>query len=416
MWENGQISMQGQSSKARKSPTYSRSLPSHCLPSHSAKIQERDSGNGTTSRMGKFGDLDSGLSEIPMSVPSGEMDLSPDEDMVPWLNYTVDDYFQHEYNSDLLRELSTDTINEIPASENFSLMNKKHNGDQEFRDSYRNPVRDVSSSEHGMISSGFSAGEVETIRTKASSRQMYPPSLQQCQASFASVRSRVSDITENNTINTTQHAPIRETTQIPSTSSGLSSLKTQKQNPTMPSTSSASTVMNFSHFARPAAIVRANLQSIGKMSGLSLARSESMVNKNKDTAETSSNPPESALVSSRSEFPRESNMHCQQDMESSKADLKPVELKSLEQNAAALKQFDPACKKDASKNDQTSNQLVGESGHKGSVAVEKHTEQVVASSSVCSGNGIERGSDNSNQNLKRKSIDTEDSECHSEVS
>ncbi|KAF7805014.1 transcription factor PIF3-like [Senna tora] len=408
VWENGQISMQGQPSRAKKSPTCKS------LPSHSARIRDKDMGNGTNTRVGKFGDLDSGLNEIPMSVPSGEVDLSPDEDMVPWLNYSIDDYLQHEYNSDLLHELSRDTVNQIPASENFSLMDKRHNCNQELRDCHRNPVRDFSTTEQGIISREFSVGEVETTRTKTGPNELYPPSLQQCQTSFASVRSRVSVITDNNTSNATQHVSCGETTQIPSTSSGFANLKMQKHDPITPSTSSTSTIMNFSHFARPAAIMRANLQSIGKMSGLSLARSESIVNKNKDAAATSNNPLESTLVGSRSELPRDTNMHCQQEMESSKADLKPVELKSLEQNAAASKQFDIACKKDALKDDQTSNIVLGESGTKGHTAVEKGIEQVVASSSVCSGNGVERVSDSSNQNLKRKSIDTEDSECHSE--
>lgn len=403
--------MLGQSSRARKSPTCKS------LPSHGAKIRDKDVGNGTKTRMGEFGDLDSGLNEFPMSVPSGEVNLSPDEDMVPWLNYTIDDYLQHEYNSDILHGLSGDSVNEIPASDNFSLMDKRHNCNQEFRDSYKNPVRDVSSSEPGIISKGFSAGKVQTTRTKATTSQLYSPSSQQCQTSLAPVRSRVSDITENNTSNATHHDPYGETTQIPSTSSGFSSLKMQKHDPTKPSTSSTSTIMNFSHFARPAAIMRANLQSIGKMSGLSLARSEIMVNKNKDTAVTSCNPPESTLIGSKGELPRESNMHCQQQhMESSKADMKPLEPKCLEQNLAATKQSDPACKKDSFNNDQTSNQVFGESGSKGYTAVERSTEQVVASTSVCSGNGVERASDNSNQNLKRKSQDTEDSECHSEVS
>lgn len=413
VWENGQISTQGQSSRARKSPTC-RSLPSQCLPSHSPKgSRDKDLGGyGTNTRMGKFGDFDSGLNEIPMSVPSHEMHLSQDEDMMPWLDYTMDGSLQHEYSSDFLHELSGVTENDLPPSNNFALMDKRTNGNQVFRDSHKNSANYVAGSEHGIVSKGSSAGEVETARPKANTNQLYPPSSHQCHTSFVSVRSKASDITQNNTNNATQHAPRGEITQIPSSSSDFASLQMQKQDPIMPS--NGSTIMNFSHFARPAAIMRANLQNVGLKSDLSSARPDSMGNKNKGAATTSSNPPESKRVDSRGECSKEPTKHCQQVVEQSKTDLKLLEPKSLEQNAVASEHLDLACKESAIKNDQTSNQVLGESGSKGQTAAEKSMEPAVASSSVCSGNGAERGSDEPNQNLKRKSRDTEDSECHSE--
>jgi len=86
VWENGQISSQGQSSRVRRSPSC-KSLPSHCLPSHSPKARDKDVGYGSYTRLGKFGDLDSGLNEIPMSMPSNEVDFCQDEDVLPWLDY-----------------------------------------------------------------------------------------------------------------------------------------------------------------------------------------------------------------------------------------------------------------------------------------------------------------------------------------
>nr|KYP57587.1 Transcription factor PIF3 [Cajanus cajan] len=279
IWENGQISSQGQSSRVRRSPSC-KSLPSHCLPSHSPKSRDRDVGYGANTRMGKFGDLDSGLDGIQMSVPSREVDFCQDEDVLPWLDYTtMDGSLQHEYGSDFL-----------PASNSFTQLDKKSNGNMG-------------------------------------------------QTSFVPSRSRALDITENNNAsNANQDASYGEITHILSSSSDFSSLKVQKQDPPMPSNGSSSTIMNFSHFARPAAIVRANLQNIG-------LKSES-----------------------------------------------------------------------ATKIDQTPNQVLGDSGAKGQTAAEKSMEPTVASSSVCSGNGADadRGSDEPNQNLKRKRKDTEDSECHSE--
>ena len=65
--------------------------------------------------MGKFGDLDSGLNEIPMSMPSNEVDFCQDEDVLPWLDYpSIDGSLQQEYGSDFL-----------PTSNSFTLLDKK---------------------------------------------------------------------------------------------------------------------------------------------------------------------------------------------------------------------------------------------------------------------------------------------------
>ncbi|RDX60539.1 Transcription factor PIF3, partial [Mucuna pruriens] len=399
VWENGQISSQGQSSRVRRSPPC-RSLPSHCLPSHSPKGRDKDVGYGANTRMGKFGDLDPGLNEIPMSVPSSEVDFCQDEDVLPWSDYTtMDGSLQHEYGSDFL-----------PASNSFTLLDKKSNGNMAFRDSHK------TCEEQGNVFKGSSAEQVETARPKASTSQLYPPSLHQCETSFVCARSRTSDITENNnTSNANQDAPYGEITHILSSSTDFSSVKVAKQDPPMPSNGSSSTVMNFSHFARPAAIVRANLQNISFKSGLSSARSDSMEIKNKGAAATSSNPPESILVDSSGESSKEPIMHCQQQVEEqSKVDLNSLQPKSVEQNAVPPKQSEPACKERGTKIDQTPNKVLGDSGAKGQIAAEKCIEPVVASSSVCSGNDADRGSDEPIKILKRKRKNIEDSECHSE--
>ncbi|KAJ1393310.1 Myc-type, basic helix-loop-helix [Sesbania bispinosa] len=278
--------------------------------------------------------------------------------------------------------------------------------DQSSVDTQKHSSHHVLSSEHGILSKGCStvAGEVETPGPKASTSHLYPPSiLHQCQTSFASVRPKESDIAENNTSNATQHAPCGEITQILSASSG----KMERRDPIM--SSNSSTIMNFSHFAKPAAVVKANLQNMALTSGLSSPRSESVGIKNKGAAATRINAPESTKVDLSGECPKKSAIHSQQVMEPSKVDLKPLEPKSLEQDAAVA-----ACKEDVSKIDQTSNKVIGESGRKGLEAVERSMEPAVVSSSVCSANGAGRGSDDPDQSLKRKSHDTEDSEWHSE--
>ncbi|OIV91066.1 hypothetical protein TanjilG_17026 [Lupinus angustifolius] len=411
--ENGQISSQG---KYRKSPTSCRSLPSQCLPSHSPKGGDKDErGYAMNTRLGKFRDFDSGLNEIAMSVPSNEVNLSQDGDMMPWLDYTMDGSLQHYYSSDFLNELSGVTENDLPQPNNCALMDRRRNGtNQEFKDSHKNSARNVSGLEQGDVSKGSSAREVDTCGPKVSTSQLYPPSSHQCQTPFASVRSKVSDITENNTSSATEHAPRGETTQIASSSSDFYSLMMQKQDPIIPLPTNGSTVMNFSHFARPAAIMRTNLHNVGLKSDLSSGRPDSRGNKNKGTARTSSKPPESIKVDSSGHCSKEPIMHCQQVMEQSKVDLKRLEPKSLEQNAVASKQLDPACKENSIKIDKTSNQIIAKSGSKEQIAIEKSMEPAVASSSICSGNDTGIVSDEPKQNLKRKSRDTEGSESHSE--
>ncbi|KAL2325663.1 hypothetical protein Fmac_024721 [Flemingia macrophylla] len=398
IWENGQISSQGQSSRVRRSPSC-KSLPSHCLPSHSPKGRDRDEGYGANTRMGKFGDFDSGLDGIQTSVPSREVDFVQDEDVLPWLDYTtLDGSLQHEYGSDLL-----------PASNSFTQLDKKSNDNMVFRDSQK------TSEEQRNVFKGSSDEQAETASPKASTSQLYSPSLHQGQTSFVSSRSRATDITENNNAsNANQDASYGEITHILSSSSDFTSLKVQKQDPPMPSIDSSSTIMNFSHFARPAAIVRANLQNIGLKSGLSSARSDCMEIKNKGAAATSSNPPESILVDSSGGCSKEMAMNIQQVVEKSKADMNSFQPKSVEQDAVPSKRLESVCKESATKIDQTHNQVMGDSGAKGQTTAEKSMEPAVASSSVCSGNGADRGSDEPNQNVKRKRKDTEDSECHSE--
>ncbi|XP_057721531.1 transcription factor PIF3-like [Arachis stenosperma] len=420
VWENGQISMQGQSSsRGRKSPTC-KSLTSHCPKG----LQHRDVvgyGNGNNNvnmmRMGKFGDSESGLNEIRMPAPSAE-----DEDVIHWLNYGMDESLPHDYGSDFIHELSGVTMHEILPLNNLSLLDKRSNSNQVLRDSHKNYARHAFGSEQGILNKDFSVmakGEIEIPRPKPSTSQFCQPSSYQCQGSFASVRSKASEITENNGSNPTHQVPCGELAQIfPSASSGFSGLKLDKQDQVM--CSSSSTIMNFSHFARPAAIVKANLQNIG----LSSSRSDGIENKNKDASATASNPPELTKAGFSGEHPKQSAVHelkivepskaDLKQLEPSKADLKQLEPKSLEVNATVLRQSDPPRKEDVSKIYQSSNLLLCESTNKGEEAVVKNMEPAVASSSVCSGNGAERISGNPNQSLKRKRQETEDSECHSE--
>ncbi|RDX86906.1 Transcription factor PIF3, partial [Mucuna pruriens] len=294
VWEKDQISVPGQSSRARKSPNCT-SLPPHTPRGEVGYANN----NATITKMGKYyGNLSGELNENKRLVPSGDVNLSEEEeDMVmPWLNYGMDESLQHGYSSDFFHELSGVTMNEPSPSNNFSLLDRRNNSNKVFRDTHKH-------------------------------------------SSFASFRSKVVDIAENN------------------------GTMMERQGPVM--CSNSSTMMNFSHFAKPVAMVKANLQNIGLTS-----RSESVGIKNRGAAATVTNPVESTKC-------------------------------------------ETFCKQ-VSKIGQTSNLVVGESGNKGQEAVDKSVEPAVVSSSVCSGNGAERASDDPNQDLKRKSRDIQEFECQSE--
>ncbi|XP_020212751.1 transcription factor PIF3 isoform X2 [Cajanus cajan] len=322
VWEKGQISVQGQSSRARKNPNC-KSFPSHS-PRREVGYINANANNVTNTRIGKYENL------------GGELDVSEkEEDMVmPWWNYGVDDSLQHGYNSDLFHQLSGVTMNGLSSSDNFSLLDRRNNCNKVSRDTHKH-------------------------------------------SSFASV-SRVENIAENNTKG--------EDTQIPSFSSGFSSLKMERQGLTM--CSNSSTVMNFSHFAKPAAMVRANLEYL-------TSRSASVGIKNRGAAATATNPDE----------PKKLGTHSYRHQ--------VIEPKSVEHDGVVSTKCDPSWK-DISKIGQTSNLVVGESENKGEEAAAKNVEPTIVSSSVCSGNGAERGSGDPNQNLKQKSRDTEDFEWQSE--
>ncbi|XP_058740495.1 transcription factor PIF3-like [Vicia villosa] len=162
---------------------------------------------------------------------------------------------------------------------------------------------------------------------------------------------------------------------------------------------SSSTIVNFTNFAKPIAIVKANLQNIG----LSSSKSESVGVKNKDEALIGSNPCKSTKVDLCGES-------CHQAVEPSTVDLKYLEPKSSEQEDAVPT---PACKEDVSMVDRTSNQVFAESGRNYQEDVEKSTKPIEVSSSVCSDNGAYRDSDYPYKNLKEKNIYSEDSEWHS---
>ncbi|PQM36350.1 bHLH transcription factor [Prunus yedoensis var. nudiflora] len=325
VWENGQIMMQGQSSRTRKSPTCNNNLPSY-----NPKNRDKDVGNGNIAKTGKFGSVESVLDEIPLSVPSSEMGLSEDDEMLPWLNYSIDEPLHHEYCHEFLPELSTVTANEISSNSNLASMDKRSSSSQVYRDSNTN------SAHEGAYLEQRNAPKVTSIDGADVSR---PRTDQGFQILLVIIR----------------------------------------------------VVPPILLFARIQlrALVRWLAQVYQAWKGLELRA--------KFQLQQSNNPPETTLIDSSSGLPKESNSQCQHITVTSNVELKPTEAKPLEESCAA-KQSEAACQEDASKNDTNTNHIPCESANR----------------VLRDGNSVERASDDPTHALKRKSRDTDESECHSD--
>uniref|UniRef100_A0A2P2KDX7 Phytochrome-interacting factor 3 family protein n=1 Tax=Rhizophora mucronata TaxID=61149 RepID=A0A2P2KDX7_RHIMU len=393
VWENGQI----QSTRARKTQTCNNLL------SQNLRITDKDTGIGTKTKMAEFGSEEPLLDEIPMSVPSVEMDLNQDDDMVPWLNCQIDESLQHGYSSDFLRELSG--VTEHSSQNNFASFDGRGGGNGTVGDSYTVSVHNGLNSEQGNAPTVSSAD-------RTSFSLLYPP-LSQHQTSFPFSRSRVLADKDAGIGNVTHNAASGDSVQVPTSLHDFPNIKMLRE-VTAPSTTN-SNLLNFSHFSRPAALVKANLQNIGLRADLGRSNIDRMGTKDKGLIASGSNP-EVTPIDSFSGSLRERSSHCCPIVMSSKVGAKPLDVKSAD-DLIPIELPDAVGQEDDSNSDKNHCQNFSVGATKEMLDVEnneKTMEPVVASSLVCSGNGIGRGSDDPTQSLKRKHQDTEDSEGPSE--
>ncbi|XP_015570502.2 transcription factor PIF3 isoform X2 [Ricinus communis] len=399
VWENGQI----QSSRARKI--------SNGVQSQTSKFRDKDIsigiGNGNNTKMGRFGAMDFGLDEVPMSVPSVEMGLNQEDDMVPWLNDPIDDSLQQDYCHEFLAELSGVTVNEH-AQNSFASSDKKSNGNQSVRDSHTASVHNGLSLEQGHMPRVSSGRDGDATRSRTTASQLYSSSVQQCQASFPHFRSRISANNAESTNNSTHVASSGDPIRGSPSGGGFPSIKAQKQVPVLATTNSS--LMNFSHFSRPVALAKANFENIGTRAGSGISSIERIGSQDKGSIASSSNPAESMLNETFSGLKKETSSRCRPVMVSSKVDDKPLDHRPAEEPLLAKQ---PEAMENDCKNDKNHCQFAA-SATKGLADGEKTAEPIVASSSVCSGNSMERVSDEPMQNLKRKHRETEESEGPSE--
>ncbi|XP_010271074.1 PREDICTED: transcription factor PIF3 isoform X2 [Nelumbo nucifera] len=416
VWENGQILMQGQSGRSRKSP----SCTNHS--SHISKVHEKDGRDAVTPKIGRLGTIESVLNDFSTAGPSGHMGLAQDEEISPWLNYSLDDSLQHDYCSELFSELAGVNVNVLSAQSNSLPIDKNHGCVQMGKDSQIVSAHVGKNSEHGNVSKGVGGGP-EVSRT--SSSLLCSSSLQQGQTSLPTTRPRVSDFINTNTNNVMDKASAScgNSSHSPISTGGLPNTKIQKQDqgppkpPLQPGNFTG--LMNFSHFSRPAAVVKANLQSLGAVASPGLSSIDKLRSNGKVPAAGSGNPLESIMIESTSASRSSTGFHNQLASMPVKVDTKPSVPKPPKELLSA-EQSEVVCREDGLRKNISPDQFVGQtSSFAASNAVErpdteKTMEPMVASSSVCSVNSAGGASNDLKQALKRKSRDAEDSECQSE--
>ncbi|KAL8527608.1 hypothetical protein ACS0TY_005462 [Phlomoides rotata] len=319
VWESGQILMQGQSSRVTRSPARNN------LHLNTTRVRD--------ARFGKFGGVESILNDMAPVVPSGQLDLGQDDEMVPWLSYPMDDSLGEDYVSDFLPEMSGVTGNGLSNRSSFLSV---------------------------------SVGNLP-------------------------LGSGVSDIVSNNTCDN-QDATIGSRAQGRDVVSGSLSMKMERQN-IRPPTTSGSNFLNFSHFSRPANLMKANTDGSPASGSSAVGRMEIREKGPvKSTLERFNSTPKDVEFDGSSSVLPKVNSREPVVVNTPKGPTPPERMENL-------------CQETSIKNDNLT---------KGAPDVERIVEPMVASSSVGSGNSADRVSCEQTHNSKRKFCDIDESDCRSD--
>ncbi|KAK9161887.1 hypothetical protein Syun_008228 [Stephania yunnanensis] len=405
VWENGQIMMQGQSSKSRKNPPSS-------MMSHISK----DQGDAVTPKFDKFG-ADPLLNDFSSS---GNMGLAApqEDDLVRWLNYPLDD---NDDCSDFFSELSGENLNALPpppppqaVANAVPTKPTIHS----LRDSH------ALSSSHPDHRTKFSVGEAPPRTTSAATQLRSSAAAAAAAASpplhqfHTSLQSPTFNPPHNLSFtNGHHHHHHHHHHQSNTTMDEKQDTTGPTRPPPPPPTNSNSGFLNFSHFLRPA-IKTNNLQSSSASASAgrappappSSSGPDRFRTNDKVSAMGSTNAMESTVIESTSGSRSTAAYQSHPLHMPPKVDAMPPTDKSSKE---ALCQEDVYVKKKKKKNNNTSSDQASfcASTAMGKPESEKVAAEttVVASSSVCSG-----ASNDPKHLSKRKSRDTEDSEYPSE--
>ncbi|XP_021847529.2 transcription factor PIF3 isoform X1 [Spinacia oleracea] len=384
VWENGQIMMQG--NKPRKSNVSSNF--------QSFGIKPQDGRNVTNySKMTKFSTMDSEMVDFPFSVPSCEMGMDQNVDLVPWLNYPMEEPLHNDYTSDFLNELSGVTISD--------LLTENHLPYRERKSSFHGDGHETSASlKHINSSSKLFSSDKKDNRGGSSE---VPQFLLPFQHSVP--RSGISDITANNADNI-HHFGSRDSTLNPSSLSAFTSLRLQKLDAGQASTTTTSSgFTNFPCFSRPSSVSRANHVTVNP--------SKRLEYDNKRCTLSSSNPGSSTLVNLDIGYSqKEIVSHNQSIMAPENGISEALPTKPTEELLSANQ---PLHREDIANSHASQNQVCDAPMSKVGASGDRNMEPVVAASSVCSANsGADRTSNEPARNSKRKSRETTESEGPSE--
>ncbi|XP_030459492.2 transcription factor PIF3-like isoform X4 [Syzygium oleosum] len=392
-WENGQVVLQGQSSRAKRSPF------SNNLPSNGSKPREGASGDDTRPKSGKFRNLECGLSEFPVTEPSSDIGLGQEDDMVPWLSFPVTGSLQNDYCSDFLPELTGVAVNETSPGNDFGSIDKSSS--QIYRES-RGIDNGVHSQGQPNASKFSSSAAGETVIDRTNSSQLYYLPNQQFLLPLTCFRSRALDNASTSTSSSTSEAVCGDKARLPTSAVVCSTVKVQRQD--LGHSSKSSGFTNSRSFSQPASLYRVNnAESSDQTAGFGLSSADRSVSKEKASSI------DNCTLSGSNFAVSSDGVQKQRKIDSSK----PFDRKKYEQHFSAG-HSETIYLENTSKNAKLSCQNYQASICKGSTEGEKTTELVGGSSSVCSGNSVERVLDDPQRNLKRKSHETDESDGPSE--
>ncbi|KAK9692092.1 hypothetical protein RND81_09G240100 [Saponaria officinalis] len=325
-----------------------------------------------------FSTIDSLLCDFPSVVPSSDMGMGQDGDMVPWLS------FPDAYACDFMPELSGVTLNNISTDNHLTHREKKSSS---HGDGHRNSMsfkhRDVSKVDSNTVKCG--RGQNSEAPNFALSSQNNVP------------RSGVSGITRDNNGNT-QNVASRDFN--PSSLCAFTSLRLQKLDAGQPSASSS--FANFPYFSRSAALVKAN--------HLSENNSKRLENDERRCTVTGSNPTDSTLVNLASACSRKELGTQNPSVQAPVNENQEMSKKQTEEVVTAKRVTQ---KEDVVIDTQQNHALDASTSKVGGIS-EKNVVPAVAASSVCSGNSVDKASNERGNDLKRKLRETTESEGPSE--
>ncbi|XP_011087566.1 transcription factor PIF3 isoform X1 [Sesamum indicum] len=382
VWENGQIMMQGQSSRVTQSPVR------NSFSSNTHRVRDAGVVNSTSARIEKFGGVESILDDMLPVVPSGDLDLSQDDEMVPWLSYPMVDALPQDYSSDLLPGISGVTTNGLSTQNSFVSVEKRSSCNQT-----------VSNSHNG-------GNTLKASSPKTRPFFSWPP--QPSQTSVA-LGSGVSDIISNSMSNHPDDI-YRNPAQGRDVVNNSTSMKMQRQN-IGPATNN-SNLLNFSNFTRPAGLVKANPPNSGGIPASVSSGVERMGVKEKGSAIGSSNPLKSSSLERFNSTQKDIDFHGSSAMLAIVNSRKPA-VKAPKESYTPDR-TENLCRETSIKNDKP--QIVSDSANSTKAVPdgERTVEPMVASSSVGSGYSADRVSCEKAHNSKRKFGDVEESECRSD--